>query len=70
MARRKIKKQVGIGACSEHYRPQKYETRDPFPHLNFDEPVPQLSMAEIVYITCCAIAIAAGVFAILRRIFA
>ena len=36
MAKRK-KKGVGIGVCSQHIRPQKYETRDPFPYLPFEE---------------------------------
>lgn len=36
MAKRK-NKSVGIGACSPHIRPQKYELRDPFPYLPFEE---------------------------------
>lgn len=59
MARRKIKKQVGIGICSQHIRPQKYETRDPFPHLNFDEPAPALSRGEIVGVTVLMVGLAA-----------
>lgn len=38
MAKQKKKAAVGIGVCSEHYRPQKYATRDPYPCHPFYEP--------------------------------
>lgn len=40
MARKlKIKKQVGIGVCSEMYRPQQFARKDPYDFIPFSEHV-------------------------------
>ena len=63
MSKRK-KKGVGIGVCSPHIRPQKYETRDPFPYLNFDEPMQHVTRGEIAFVAILVISlvIAIGLF--------
>lgn len=67
MSRRKIKKQVGIGVCSPYIRPQKYETRDPFPYLNFGEPMPQVTRGEIAFVAVFVISIVIAVCFIFLR---
>lgn len=66
MARRK-KKCVGIGVCSPYIRPQKYETRDPFPYLSFDEPTLQVMRGEIAFVAVFVISIVISVCFIFLR---
>ena len=47
-----------IGICSEHFRPQKYEVRDPRPDLPFAVHAP--SWGDAGWPTLIVIALAAG----------
>ena len=68
MAMRK-KKGVGIGVCSPYIRPQKYETRDRFPHLDFDEPVPHVVRGEIAFVAILVIGLVIAIgFIFLRSV--
>ena len=61
MARKlKIKKQVGIGVCSEQYRPQQFARKDPYDFIPFDDN--SLSEAFIRTMTSLFIGCGVGAF--------